>query len=64
MVNILKLKFRQDFEAGVCSAFCRWRFVEVKKLNLGRYSKLGLVKILNFKFCGDADVWLRFLVDA
>ena len=26
--------------------------------------KLGLVKILNFKFCGDADVWLRFLVDA
>ena len=27
-------------------------------------SKLGLVKILNFKFCGDADVWLRFLVDA
>ena len=26
--------------------------------------KLGLVKILNFKFCGDADVWLRFFVDA
>ena len=26
--------------------------------------KLGLVKTLNFKFCGDAVVWLRFLVDA
>ena len=24
--------------------------------------KLGLVKILNFKFCGDADVWLNFLL--
>ena len=23
-----------------------------------------LVKILNFKFSGDADVWLRFIVDA
>jgi len=23
LVKILKLKFRQDFEAGVCSAFCR-----------------------------------------
>ena len=22
LVKILKLKFRQDFEAGVCSAFC------------------------------------------
>ena len=26
--------------------------------------QLGLVKIFDFKFCGDADVWLRFLVDA
>ena len=26
--------------------------------------KLGLVKILNFKFSGDADVWFRFFVDA
>ena len=25
---------------------------------------LGWVKILNFKLSGDADVWLRFLVDA
>ena len=23
LVKILKLKFRQDFEAGFCSAFCR-----------------------------------------
>ena len=23
LVKILKLKFRQDFEAGVCSGFCR-----------------------------------------
>ena len=36
LVNILKLKFRQDFEAGICSAFCRWCFVEVMKLNHGR----------------------------
>ena len=50
LVKILKLKFRQDFEAGV------WILVEILKL--------GLVKILNFKFCGDADVWLIFLVDA
>ena len=35
LVKILKLRFRQDFEAGFCSAFCRWCFVEVMKLNLG-----------------------------
>ena len=34
------------------------------KLNLGQYSEAGWVKILNFKFSGDADVWLRFLDDA
>ena len=39
LVKILKLKFRQDYEAGVCSAFCRWWFVEVMKLNLGRDSE-------------------------
>ena len=26
--------------------------------------KLGLVKILKVKFSRDADVWLKFLVDA
>ena len=39
LVKILKLKFRQDFENGVCSAFCRWCFVEVMKLSLGRDSE-------------------------
>ena len=33
-----KLK-QQDFEAGICSAFCRWWLVEVMKLNLGRDSE-------------------------
>ena len=39
LVKILKLKFSQDFEAGVVSVFCFWCFVEVMKLNLGRDSK-------------------------
>ena len=39
LVKILKLKFSQDFEAGVCSVFCFWCFVEVMKLNLGRDSE-------------------------
>ena len=36
------------------------------KLNLGRYSeaRLGQDFEFYFKFSGDADVWLRFLVDA
>ena len=38
LVKILRLKFRQDFEAGVFSAFCRC-FVEVMKLNLERDSE-------------------------
>ena len=53
--------------ATVCSAFCRWCFVEVMKLNQVEILKLGLVglvKILNFKFSGVADVKLIFLVDA
>ena len=29
----------------------------------GSEARFGL-KILNFKFSGDADVWLRFFVDA
>ena len=35
----MKLKFRQDFEAVVCSAFCHRCFVEVMKMNLGRDSE-------------------------
>ena len=34
------------------------------KLNRVEILKLGLVKILNFKFSGVADVKLRFLLDA
>ena len=34
------------------------------KLNRVEILKLGLVKILNFKFSGVADVKLIFLVDA
>ena len=34
----LEVEERQYFEAGICSAFCRWSFVEVMKLNLGRDS--------------------------
>ena len=34
------------------------------KLILVEILKLGLVKTLKFKLSGDADVWLRFLVDA
>ena len=39
VVKILELKFRQDFEAGVCSTFSRWYFVHVMKLNLSRDSE-------------------------
>ena len=39
LVNILKLKFRQNFEAGDYLAFCCWCFVEDMKLNLGRDSE-------------------------
>ena len=53
------LKFRQDFEAGIFSAFCRWCFVEVLNLNLGRGSEDRFSQDFEFKFIGDADVWLR-----
>ena len=39
LVKILKLKVRQDFEAGVWLVFYRWCFVQVRKLNLGRDSE-------------------------
>ena len=44
LVKILKL--------NVWLRLWNWIFVDILKL--------GLVKILKFKFCGDADVWLRF----
>ena len=36
LVEILKLKFRRDFEAEVKSVLCCWCLVEVMKLNLSR----------------------------
>ena len=48
LVKILRLKFGPHFEAGVCSAFCRWCFVEVMKLNLGRYSEARLGQDFEF----------------
>ena len=60
----MKLKFRQDFEAGVCSAFCRLCFVEVMKLNLGQDSESRFGQDFEFELSGNADIWLRFLVHA
>ena len=36
LVNILKLNFMHDSEAGVWLVFCRWCFVWVMEWNLGR----------------------------
>ena len=54
LIMILKLRFRRDFEAEVWSVFCRWGFVEVMKLNLGRDSEARFGQDF-----GDAVVWLR-----
>ena len=51
LVKILKLKFRQDFEAGICSAFC-WCFVEVMKLHLGQDSEARFGQDFKFKAQG------------
>ena len=50
------MKFGQYFAADVWLRLRGWVLFKILKL--------GLVKILSFKFSGDADVWLRFLVDA
>ena len=60
LVNILKLKFRQDFE--VWSIFwCLW-FLRRWSWSLVEIMKLAFVKIFNFKFSWDfkAEVWLIF----
>ena len=54
--EILKLKFDQYFAADTW--FILWSLILVKIL------KLGLVKILKFKFSQNADVWLKCEVDA
>ena len=48
LVKILNLKFRQYFEAGVKLVFCRWCFVDVIKLNLGRDSEARFGQHLGF----------------
>ena len=40
--------------------FCCWYLVEVTKLNPGQYSEARFGQDFNFRFCRDADVWLRF----
>ena len=57
--DFLKLKFWRDFEAEVWSAFCRWCFEEVTKLNLGQYSEARFGQDFNFRLSWDADVWLK-----
>ena len=42
LVKILKLKFRQDFEAEVRSVFCCWFLVEILNLLLNRDFEIGL----------------------
>ena len=60
-----EVEVQAEFEAGVWSVFCRCNFsFVILKFKLVEILKLGLVKILNFKFSGDADVWFRFFVDA
>ena len=61
LVKILKLRFRRYFEAEVWSVLCCWSLVEVIwNWILVEILKLGMVKILKFKFSRDGDVWLRF----
>ena len=50
LIKILKLKFRQDFEAEVRSVFCCCCLVEVTKLNLGQYSEARFGQDLNLRF--------------
>ena len=51
----MKLKFGQYFAADVWTKHC---LVEVTKLNLSQYSEAGFGQDFNFRFSGDADVWL------
>ena len=43
-----EVEVQQDFETGACSVFCRRCFVEVMKLNLGRYSEARLGQDFEF----------------
>ena len=59
LVKILKLMFRQDFEAEVWSVFCCCFLVEVTKLNLGQYSEARFGQ--DFRFSRDAESALLML---
>ena len=54
--HTLSTRVGQNFEAGICSAFCRWCFVKDMKLNLGRYSEARFGQDFNFKFAWDQDL--------
>ena len=54
----MKLKFGQYFAADV------WLRLRMTKLNLGQYSEAWFGQDFNLRFSRDADVWLRFEVDA
>ena len=47
-----EVEVQARFEAAVCSAFCRWCFVEVMKLNLGRDSAA--------RFGQDFEFWVAW----
>ena len=65
----LSTRFGQDFEVEVQTRFLSWSLVSILPLmfctgyeieSFFENPKVGLDNILNFKFCRDADVWLRF----
>ena len=62
-------RFGQDFEVEAQASFLSWSLVIILSLmfctgyeieSFFENPKVGLDNILNFKFCRDADVWLRF----
>ena len=58
---VLKLNLCADFEHKVWSRFCSWSSGNILKLDFVQHFAAD---VLNFKFSGDAGVWLRFLVNA
>ena len=50
----------KEAEAEVCQYFAAHRWLRIWRLFLVEILKLGLVKILKFKFSRNAEIWLRF----
>ena len=50
----------KEAEAELCQYFAADRWLRLLRLFLVEILKLGLVRILKFKFSRNADVWLRF----